>query len=95
MRNLPNAFTTCWNSVNVRSEGYLLPFFSPDQISICEQILGKQVYYKIDGGYDGAERCRIAILPYEEDADMKITCLKSNLFFTICNLSHRDLLGAY
>ena len=72
----------------------LTPFFSPDQISICEQILGKQVYYKIDGGYDGAERCRIAILPYEEDADMKITCLKATYSSQFATLSHRDLLGA-
>ena len=39
-------------------------------------------------------RCRIAILPYEEDADMKITCLKATYSSQFATLSHRDLLGA-
>lgn len=72
----------------------ITPFFSPDQIRLCETICGKRITYIKDGGYDGAERCRFAFLPFDHEMTMPIAILKATYASTQGNLSHRDVLGA-
>ena len=71
------------------------PFFAPDECNICDAILGHQIPYRKSGGYQGAERCRYAILPYEDElADLKITILKTTYSPQFGKLAHPDVLGA-
>ena len=71
------------------------PFFSPDQCAICESIFGKQIHYESFGGYQGAERKRYSLLPYEDDeANFHITALKATYSSQFGHLKHSDVLGA-
>lgn len=71
------------------------PFFAPDECNICDAILGHQIPYRKSGGYQGAERCRYALLPYEDElADLKITILKATYSPQFGKLAHPDVLGA-
>lgn len=72
----------------------ITPFFSPDQIRIVETICGKQTYYVKDGGYVGAERCRFAYMPYEQEVTMPICILCASYSSAYGKLQHRDILGA-
>ena len=77
-----------WNRIIVT------PFFSPEQLAIAQRVYGSTIRWHQDGGYAQAERCRMAVLPYEEDYTIPITHLKATYANTFAKLSHRDVLGA-
>ena len=73
----------------------ITPFFTPEEANIAQTICGKQTCYRMDGGYDGAERVRFAFLPYEDEAAVFPTiCLKATYSRTFSTITHRDVLGA-
>lgn len=72
----------------------ITPFFSPDQIAITKSLCGHQIVYEQNGGYEGAERCRFAFLPFSCTPDFKIVQLKASYFSRQERLTHRDVLGA-
>lgn len=83
------------NLMERRKRIIITPFFAPDQCAICDAIFGHQIAYVKSGGYQDAERCRYALLPYGEDAtDMKITVLKATYSPQFGKLAHPDVLGA-
>lgn len=77
-----------------RQSAILTPFLSPQQCEIVQTLLGKQIAFRKEGGYEEAERCRIAFLPYEGACDMEISCLRASFPARFSSLSHRDVLGA-
>lgn len=78
-----------------RKRIFITPFFSPDQCAICESIFGKQIHYEVSGGYQGAERKRYVLVPYEDDEiDFHISTLKANYSSQFGRLKHSDVLGA-
>lgn len=77
-----------------RNRMIVTPFFSPDQIAIMEFICGNQIHYIKDGGYEGAERCRFAILPFVCEAPIPLCILRAHYASAFGTLSHRDVLGA-
>lgn len=77
-----------------RGSVILTPFFSPDQIAVAKTFLGKQVHYEISGGYDGCERARMALIPYEEPIDFQITVLYAEYSPKFGSIAHPDVLGA-
>lgn len=73
------------------------PFLTSAQQHICHQLLGKQVLYMMDGGYEQAEYKCLAIYPDEGMKDavcMPIACLKASFSERYSSLQHRDVLGA-
>ncbi|ACL69681.1 RNA-binding protein [Halothermothrix orenii] len=74
-------------------------FLNPHEQSIAEGLI-KQVYdinYKIDGGYDRAERKRVTLFPdylYPEHVKTPVCILKVEGNFKFNSVSHRDFLGA-
>lgn len=78
----------------VRKRIIVTPFFSPDQSAITRSICGKQIMYKEDGGYKGAERVRFAFLPFTTNYQFPTVILKASVSATFGMLSHRDVLGA-
>lgn len=73
----------------------ITPFFTPEEASIAQSICGKQILYRMDGGYPNAERVRFAFLPYDDEEPLFPTiCLKANYSSSFSKLSHPDILGA-
>lgn len=73
----------------------ITPFFTPEEASIAQSICGKQIPYRMDGGYALAERVRFAFLPYEdEEVCFPTICMKATFSSAFANLTHRDALGA-
>ena len=73
----------------------ITPFFTPEEASIAQSICGKQILYRMDGGYPNAERVRFAFLPYDdEEPAFPTICLKANYSSSFSKLSHPDILGA-
>ena len=62
---------------------------------IAQSYLGKKYLYQINGGYEGSERARLALLPYEMDVDFEITILRAKIPAKYAKLSHPDVLGAF
>lgn len=78
----------------------LTPFYDPHQQKVAEDVLRKvaDITFYAFGGYCGAERVRIAIMPpfyKQETVDMEIEYLKLTGNFKFVSLSHRDVLGAF
>lgn len=82
------------DQVERRQRIIVTPFFTPLETQICEQLLPKTFPYVKDGGYDGAQRCRFALLPYPCDADTSIVALKATYHTQYAKIDHRDVLGA-
>lgn len=87
------------NKVRRRESSEVTDFLDPFQQSLAESILKScdDLTYIIYGGYAGAERARIAIMPkfwIGERVDLQISLLeiKGNTRFK--DLNHRDFLGA-
>lgn len=87
------------NKVRERESSEVTDFLDPFQQSLAESILKScdDLTYIIYGGYAGAERARIAIMPKSwigERVDLQISLLeiKGNTRFK--DLNHRDFLGA-
>ena len=78
-----------------RNNVIITPFFSPDQLMIAKSYLGKQYQYEIFGGYEGCERAKIAILPFPQDIEFKITILYAKLSSRYSKIAHPDVLGAF
>ena len=78
-----------------RDNVIVTPFFSPDQLMIAQSFLGKQYLYEINGGYEGCERARLAIMPYSQEVDFGITILYAKMPAKYGKLTHPDVLGAY
>lgn len=79
-----------------RQRAIITPFFTPLEGKIAEAIMGKRIQYQKDGGYENAERCRYAIIPYEDEVyDLKVTGLKATYNTQFSKLTHRDILGAF
>lgn len=73
----------------------ITPFFTPEEANIAQTICGKQTSYRMDGGYEGAERVRFAFLPYEDEVAVFPTiCLKATYSKAFSTITHRDVLGA-
>lgn len=73
----------------------ITPFFTPEEANIAQTICGKQTSYRMDGGYEGAERVRFAFLPYEDEvAEFPTICLKATYSKAFSTITHRDVLGA-
>lgn len=73
------------------------PFLTSAQQEICTQILGKQVLYKMDGGYEQAEYKCLALCPDVDTFDevkMPIVCLCASFSMKYGKITHRDVLGA-
>ena len=70
-------------------------FFTPAQQEVAIRLIGKQMRYVIDGGYEGAEYCRLKLFPEfcEEDHDLQITILKAKIHRKYDHITHRDVLG--
>lgn len=78
-----------------RQRSIVTPFFTPLEGNIAEMIIGKQIDYQKDGGYDGAERCRYAFVAFDDDAiDLHIIGLQASYPSQFATLTHRDVLGA-
>lgn len=82
------------DQAELRNRIVITPFFSPDQRILCERLCGHLMKLVISGGYDGAERVRVALLPFEEDVVFPISTLHATYSTTYGSLSHRDVLGA-
>ena len=73
----------------------ITPFFTPEEAAITQTICGKHILYRMDGGYQGAQRVRFAFLPYEDDIpEFPTICLKATYSDTFTKITHRDVLGA-
>lgn len=81
--------------VDRRYQSILTPFFSSEQASIFEKIVGKQYLYHKSGGFKQAERVRYLIKAYEDDVEnMCIVQLQANISKKYSNITHPDILGA-
>ncbi len=74
-------------------------YFDPHQQRVAESVLRKAegLTYYMFGGYPGAERQRIALMPahfQQEHPDMGIVYLRLEGNFKFASISHRDVLGA-
>lgn len=74
-------------------------FMNPHECELASKLI-KQVYevnYKIDGGYQGAERNRITIFPeylFPDHVKTPVSLLKASGNFKFQAVTHRDYLGA-
>jgi RNA-binding protein YlmH len=74
-------------------------FLNPYQRDIAKNIVEQlaDLNYKLEGGYQGAERKRIVVFPeylFPDLVDSTIVRYQINGNFSFQNLSHRDFLGA-
>lgn len=72
----------------------ITPFLTPQEQIIAKQVIGKSRCISLWGGYEQAERMRIAISPDEYPGDGEITCLKGHYHPQKRLITHRDILGA-
>ena len=86
---------SCLKNYDIRTTEFLNPF----EIKNAKDILNSEtdLKYKVDGGYQNAERQLIYIFPYymEEDdieSNLKVIQIEGNFKFK--SISHRDYLGA-
>lgn len=77
-----------------RNRIVITPFFTPDRIAIVEAICGNQIQYVKDGGYENAECCRFAFLPYPCKVFFPTIVLKARIASSFSSITHRDVLGA-
>ncbi|NLM97281.1 MAG: photosystem II S4 domain protein [Halanaerobiaceae bacterium] len=74
-------------------------FMNPHECEIASGLIRQvsEVNYKIDGGYEGAERSRIIIFPeylFPDHVKTPISLLKVSGNFKFQGVTHRDYLGA-
>ncbi len=77
----------------------LTPFLDPRQQRVAEAALRtlEELTHYTYGGYPGAERVRLALMPrymQNEEPDMELSFLRVRGDFREEDLSHRDVLGA-
>jgi RNA-binding protein YlmH len=77
----------------------LTPFLDPHQQKVAETVLRQvpEITYYLSGGYPGAERVRLAVLPaYFQggEQEMGLTYLRIEGDMRAHDISHRDVLGA-
>jgi len=80
-----------------KSERYRKVFFTPflneNEIDILKKLPHHCFIYE-DGGYDKAERKRVAISYYEEDIEIPIVIMHATYDEKFMNITHRDVLGS-
>lgn len=69
-------------------------FLTEEELVQVTPWLKKQGAIRIDGGYLGARRCRIAFLYDEDDFVSEVVCLVAKITQKYVQISHRDVLGA-
>lgn len=72
----------------------ITPFLTPQEQSIAKKVIGNSLLIYIDGGYEGAEMCRVGLSPYEQEEGLKITLLHASYKGMGKRLAHKDVLGA-
>lgn len=70
----------------------LTPFLDENEQEVFRKICGNRCDYKMSGGYENSEKCRI-LIHCEEDDDFEIAHLKARLT-SYDHITHRDCLGA-
>ncbi|MCI5773528.1 MAG: YlmH/Sll1252 family protein [Erysipelotrichaceae bacterium] len=68
-------------------------FLSEEEVAVAQRYLGKQCTYKLDGGYQQAQRCKVVFL-MEEDDFFDVVCLSARFNTKYASLKHPDVLGA-
>ena len=86
---------SCLKNYDIKATEFLNPFEVKNVIDILNS--ESDLKYKVDGGYENAERQLIYIFPYyiEEDdveSDLRVIQIEGNFKFKA--ISHRDYLGA-
>ena len=86
---------SCLKNYDIKATEFLNPFEVKNAIDILNS--ESDLKYKVDGGYENAERQLIYIFPYyiEEDdveSDLRVIQIEGNFKFKA--ISHRDYLGA-
>ena len=80
-----------------KSERYRKVFFTPflneNEIDILKKLPHHCFIYE-DGGYDKAERKRVAISYYEEDIEIPVVIMHATYDEKFMNITHRDVLGS-
>lgn len=82
-----------------RHGAVLTPFLDPHQQKVAEAVLHgiPEISYYLWGGYPGAERVRLAVLPAHfqgGEQEMGLTYLRIEGDMRAHDISHRDVLGA-
>lgn len=80
---------------DIRQTEFLNPFEVKNTVAIINS--EQDLSYRIDGGYDGAERSVVSIYPYYMDicdSDIGISFLQIEGNFKFSSVSHRDYLGS-
>lgn len=68
-------------------------FLNENEWQTAQKILGSQSLYRLDGGYEGAEKRKVFFL-VDEDDETDIVCLVAKYNNRFVKLTHRDVLGA-
>ena len=89
---ISNAF----DDVSTRDTTRSLGFCEPNIISIIQELSThyEEVEVKIDGGYDGAEKCKVLLFPkYFGDVDSGVKIFEIKYSYKFVKLEHRQILG--
>ncbi|MDR6224782.1 YlmH family RNA-binding protein [Desmospora profundinema] len=81
----------------VRYQPVLTPFLNPREQRVATMVINRSTDLSAtaDGGYEGAERCRMKVLPpYVEDADHGLAYLSLEPAERGRDLRHPDVLGS-
>ncbi len=78
----------------IRYKPVLTSFLTPYECTHIKDLLSKNTYLYLDGGYKDAQRKVACLSPYEIDPDFDFDCLKSSYDSRYAKLRHPDILGA-
>lgn len=81
--------------LSIRQQRLLItPFLTPQEQSIVEKVIGHSLYVSVDGGYEGAQMCRMGLCPFEVSEALPVVLLHATYKQIHRKLTHRDVLGA-
>ena len=69
-------------------------FLNQEELVSVRNYLGNKYLYKIDGGYENAEYCKVIFLKNKKDDFSDVVCLVAPYDKRFINITHRDILGA-
>ena len=72
---------------------FFTPFLNAYELEILKKLPHTCFIYE-DGGYEKAERKRVALSYYEEEIEIPVICLCASFDEKYNKISHRDVLGA-
>ncbi len=78
----------------IRYKAVLTSFLTPYECILISDILSKNTYLYLDGGYKDAQRKVACLSPFELEPEFDFDCLKSSYDSRFYQLRHPDLLGA-